>query len=151
MVEGDVGGDARRRGFRVDRVSERLHFVHTEHVNWVVYVGPDGVTLIDSGFVGQRDLLVASLDAIGRRPEEIAAVLITHGHADHLGGAAWLAEQFGTAAHAHADEVANASRAVMQQAAPAAVLRNAWRRGVIPGPAPSCRCSIDAPTSACRA
>ena len=112
-------------------MGEHLHFVHTEHVNWVVYAGPDGVTLIDSGYVGQRDLLVASLDAIGRRPEEVAAVLITHGHADHLGGAAWLAEQFGIAVHAHADEVANVSRAVMQQARPAAVLRNAWRPGVI--------------------
>jgi glyoxylase-like metal-dependent hydrolase (beta-lactamase superfamily II) len=130
MAEAELGGDDRRRGFRVDRVSEHLHFVHTEHVNWVVYAGPDGVTLIDSGYVGQRDLLVASLDAIGRRPEEIAAVLITHGHADHLGGAAWLAEQFGTAVHAHADEVANVSRAVMQQAGPPAVLRNAWRPGV---------------------
>jgi glyoxylase-like metal-dependent hydrolase (beta-lactamase superfamily II) len=132
MTGGDAGGGERRRGFRIDRVGERLHFVHTEHVNWVVYAGPDGVTLIDSGYVGQRDLLVASLDAIGRRPEDIAAVLITHGHADHLGGAAWLADQFGTPVHAHADEVANVSRAVMQQARPPAVLRNAWRRGVVP-------------------
>ena len=131
MVGGDVGGDDRPRGFRVDRVSEHLHFVHTEHVNWVVYAGPDGVTLLDSGYVGQRDLLVASLAAIGRRPEEVAAVLVTHGHADHLGGAAWLAEQFGIAVHAHAEEVANVSRAAMQQARPAAVLRNAWRPGVI--------------------
>jgi glyoxylase-like metal-dependent hydrolase (beta-lactamase superfamily II) len=132
MAEAELGGDARRRGFRVDQVSERLHFVHTEHVNWVVYAGPDGVTLIDSGYIGQRDLLVGSLEAIGRRPEEITAVLITHGHADHLGGAAWLADRFGTAVHAHADEMANVSRAVMQQARPAAVLRNAWRQGVIP-------------------
>ena len=131
MVGGGIGGDDRRRGFRVDRVSEHLHFVHTEHVNWVVYTGADGVTLIDSGYVGQRDLLVGSLAAIGRRPEEVAAVLITHGHADHLGGAARLAEQFGTPVHAHVDEVANVSRAVMQQAGPAAVMRNAWRPGVI--------------------
>lgn len=126
-----MGGDGRRRGFRVDRVSDRLHFVQTEHVNWVVYAGPDGVTLIDSGYVAQRELLVASLDAIGRRPEEVSAVLITHGHADHLGGAAWLAERIGTPVHAHADEVANVSRAVMQQAGAAAVLRNAWRPGVL--------------------
>ena len=131
MVGSHEGDDDRRRGFRVDRVSERLHFVHTEHVNWVVYAGPDGVTLIDSGYVGQRDLLIDSLDAIGRRPEEVEAVLITHGHADHLGGAAWLAEQFGIPVHAHADEVANVSRADMLQVGPAAVLRNAWRPGVI--------------------
>lgn len=117
-------------GFRVDRVSERMHLVHTEHVNWAVYAGPDGVTLVDSGYAGQRELLVASLDAIGCRPEEVAAVLITHGHADHLGGAAWLAGQFGTPVHAHADEVPNVRRTVMQQAGVGAVLGNAWRPGV---------------------
>lgn len=124
--------DDERRAFQIDRVSEHLHFVHTEHVNWVIYAGPDGVTLIDSGYVGQRDLLVDSLSTIGRRPDDVTAVLITHGHADHLGGAAWLAEQFDTPVHTHAAEVANVRRTVMQQARPAAVLRNAWRPGVLP-------------------
>ena len=118
-------------GFRVDRVSELMHFVQTEHVNWAVYVGPDGVTLIDSGYAGQRELLVSSLTAVGCRPEDVAAVLITHGHADHLGGAAWLAEQFGTPVHAHADEVPNVRRTVMEQAGGAQVLGNVFRPGVV--------------------
>ncbi len=130
MVDAGVGGDARRRGFRVDRVSDHMHFAHTEHVNWAMYVGPDGVTLIDSGYSGQRDLVDASLSAVGCRSEDVAAVLITHGHADHLGGAAWLAEEYGTPVHAHALEVANVRRTVVQQAGPAQVLRNAWRPGV---------------------
>lgn len=117
-------------GFRVDRVSERMHFVQTEHVNWAVYAGPDGVTLVDTGYAGQRDLLAASLSAIGCRPEDVTAVLITHGHADHLGGAAGLAERFGTPVHAHADEVPNVRRTVMQQAGVGAVAVNAWRPGV---------------------
>lgn len=115
---------------RVDRMSERIWFARTEHVNWVVYVGDDGVTLIDSGCAGRRDLLTASLEAVGCRPEDVTAVLITHGHADHLGGAAGLAERHGTAVHAAASEVPNVRRLVMQQARPADVLRNAWRPGV---------------------
>lgn len=116
--------------FRVDRVSERLWFAQTDHVNWAVYADHDGVTLIDSGCAGQRELLVASLTAAGRDPEDVAAVVITHGHADHLGGAAWLAERFGTPVHAAAAELPNVRRDVLQQAGAPEVLRNAWRPGV---------------------
>jgi glyoxylase-like metal-dependent hydrolase (beta-lactamase superfamily II) len=131
MTDSRLRGDDRHRGFRIHRVSEHLHFVQTELVNWIIYAGPDGVTLVDSGFAAQRDLVAASLDAVGCRPDDVAAVLITHGHADHLGGAAWLAERFGTTVHAHADEVANVRRTVAQRASLGQVLRNAWRPGVI--------------------
>lgn len=130
-----MGGDATRRGFgglRVDRVSEHIHFAHTEHVNWVVYAGPDGATLVDSGYAGQRGLLEASLTRIGIGPADVAAVLITHGHADHLGGAAWLADEFGTPVHAHPLELPNVRRELVQQAGTWRVLRNAWRPGVLP-------------------
>lgn len=129
--EDDRRSDGRRRGFRVDRVGEHLHFAHTEHVNWVVYAGPDGVTLVDSGYAGQRELLVASLAEAGCRPEDVAAVLITHGHADHLGGAAWLAAEFGTPVHAALAEVPNVRRDVVEQAGRSNVLTNVWRPGVV--------------------
>ncbi len=119
-----------RPRFHVSRVSERLRFVHTEHVNWVVYLGPDGVTLIDSGYSGQRELLIASLQAVGCRPDDVSAVLITHGHADHLGGAVWLAEEFGTPVHSHVAEVPNVQRTLVQQAGPADVVGNVFRPGV---------------------
>jgi glyoxylase-like metal-dependent hydrolase (beta-lactamase superfamily II) len=130
VVDAGLGSDDRRRGMRVDQVSERMHFVHTEHVNWVVYAGPEGFTVIDSGFPGQRELVVSSLKTVGCRPDDVAAVLITHGHVDHLGGGAWFAEQFGTPVHAHDAEVPNVRRAVMEQAGVGQVLRNVWRPGV---------------------
>ncbi|WP_127792581.1 MBL fold metallo-hydrolase [Agromyces sp. LHK192] len=130
-----MSGAQRRTGrrpaeLRVSAIGDRIHFARTEHVNWVIYAGPDGVTLVDSGYAGQRRLLEASLDTVGVGPADVAAVLVTHGHADHLGGAAWLATEFGTPVHAHPLELPNVRRDVLEQAGTGSVLRNAWRPGV---------------------
>ncbi|RWZ68174.1 MBL fold metallo-hydrolase [Labedella populi] len=115
---------------RIERVGS-LHFVQTNHVNWVIDDHPDGVVLIDSGYVGQRAELIASLHALGRAPEDVRAVLITHAHADHIGGAAWLAKEHGTPVYAPPGEVAHIHREHIQQVTPLSIVRKAARPGVI--------------------
>ena len=51
--------------------------------------------LIDCGF-GLRDA-VARMQRIGVEPESIAAIIVTHEHADHIGGVGAFAARFGTA------------------------------------------------------
>jgi glyoxylase-like metal-dependent hydrolase (beta-lactamase superfamily II) len=51
----------------------------------------NGVTVIDTGTAGSAAAIVQGIHAIGRRPEDVQEILLTHFHDDHRGGAAELA------------------------------------------------------------
>lgn len=73
----------------------------TRYVSWyLVDAGADGVTVVDAGLPGYRRQLDASLVRIGRSRDDVRAVLLTHGHVDHVGGAPFLADA-GTSVHLH--------------------------------------------------
>ncbi|HXU23922.1 MAG TPA: MBL fold metallo-hydrolase [Tepidiformaceae bacterium] len=46
----------------------------------------DEITLIDTGSPGSGARILAALKELGRSPEEISHILITHFHIDHVGG-----------------------------------------------------------------
>lgn len=50
--------------------------------------------LIDAGFSGRE--LAARLEAVGRTPDQIAAIVLTHEHGDHTRGAGVFARAHGT-------------------------------------------------------
>lgn len=64
--------------------------------------------LLDCGF-GPRELALR-LERLGVTPDSIDAVLVSHEHADHVGGAARCAARFGWAIHASHGTVAAASQ-----------------------------------------
>lgn len=61
--------------------------------NAIIIDGTDGAVLVDAGF-GPRSL-VRRLNAAGRRPEEISALVLTHEHTDHASGAAAACARWG--------------------------------------------------------
>jgi glyoxylase-like metal-dependent hydrolase (beta-lactamase superfamily II) len=105
-------------------------FVHTEHVNWVIYSGSDGAVLIDSGYAGQRQALLSSLVEVGLAVTDLDAVLITHAHADHIGGARWLSKDYGIPVYASTTEVPHLQRKYLQQVGMLDITRNIARPGV---------------------
>lgn len=65
--------------------------------NAVVYVIPTsaGLMLIDAGSARDvQTILLPGLKTLGFDPASIRAIILTHGHADHYGGAAWLQEHY---------------------------------------------------------
>lgn len=64
----------------------------TRWVSWyVVDGGTDGLTLVDGGLPSYRRHLDPALAAIGRQRSDLRAIVLTHGHIDHIGLAAAVA------------------------------------------------------------
>ncbi|MHB9864052.1 MBL fold metallo-hydrolase [Streptomyces sp. YIM S03343] len=116
----------------VRQVADGTYLVHGSHTNWVILKDGDALTLVDTGYPGDRERVLASLAEVGGSPESVAAVLLTHAHNDHLGSAEYLRSGYGTPVYLHAAEVPHARREFLQQVTVGAVLRNAWRPGVLP-------------------
>ncbi|GAA1695509.1 MBL fold metallo-hydrolase [Fodinicola feengrottensis] len=61
----------------------------------------DSLTLIDAGFAGSGPAIADAIRGLGRRQEELRAIVLTHHHPDHAGGAAEVAAWNGAAVLAH--------------------------------------------------
>ncbi|MGW2490951.1 MBL fold metallo-hydrolase [Streptomyces sp. NPDC001606] len=115
----------------VRQVADHTYLVHGHHTNWVILKDGDAVTLVDTGYPGDREGLLQSLAAVGSAPEAVAAVLITHAHNDHLGSAEYLRTAHNTPVYLHPAEVPHARRDFLQQVTIGELVRNAWRPGVV--------------------
>ena len=71
------------------------------HVFGAAVVGGGPLALIDCGPDTCCAGLVAGLRALGRKPEDVSHVLVTHIHLDHSGGAWRWAEEFGATICVH--------------------------------------------------
>src|ERR1700742_4501016 len=68
---------------------------HRSDANCYAVVCGSQVWLIDAGVGVETEALVRSLAVAGIATQQIAGLLLTHGHLDHSGGACWLHEQLG--------------------------------------------------------
>jgi glyoxylase-like metal-dependent hydrolase (beta-lactamase superfamily II) len=114
----------------VAEVGSGVWHARAAHVGWALVVEGGEVTVVDTGFPGDRERVIASLDRIGRGPADVAAVVLTHGHPDHLGGAAYLHREHAVPVWAHELEAANVRGERIEQVAVPTMLSMVWRRDV---------------------
>jgi glyoxylase-like metal-dependent hydrolase (beta-lactamase superfamily II) len=108
-------------------ITDRVHFVQTDLVNWTLVTGDSGVMLIDAGFPGSREDVLSSLQQLGFGVDDLRAILLTHAHIDHFGSAIWFAKTYGTQVYCHAAEVGHSKREYLQQASPADLATHIWQ------------------------
>jgi glyoxylase-like metal-dependent hydrolase (beta-lactamase superfamily II) len=114
----------------VVEVAPGVHHARAKHVSWVLVTDGTEVTLVDSGYPGDRPRVIASLESIGRSPADLGAIVLTHGHPDHIGSAEYLRRAHRVRVLAHEREVANARGMRIEQVSEATLLRMLWRSDV---------------------
>lgn len=70
----------------------------------VYLLGDDVLALVDTGLPGNTDAILRYVRSLGRRPEEVRYILLTHHHPDHAGSLADLKRATGATAVAHPAE-----------------------------------------------
>jgi glyoxylase-like metal-dependent hydrolase (beta-lactamase superfamily II) len=69
-------------------------------VNAFLVLG-DSVTLVDAGLPGRRDQLLAAVREVGRNPDDVRHIAITHHHVDHIGSLASIVRASSARVYAH--------------------------------------------------
>jgi glyoxylase-like metal-dependent hydrolase (beta-lactamase superfamily II) len=86
---------------RARPVTEHVFRVSLRMVNVFLIVLPEGITMIDAGIRRSFPRIAEAVRELGRRPEDITDILVTHLHGDHTGGLAEALEATGARVWMH--------------------------------------------------
>ncbi|HWE89173.1 MAG TPA: MBL fold metallo-hydrolase [Pseudonocardiaceae bacterium] len=111
--------------------ADNAYLVSGQAVNWTILTDGDDVTLIDSGYPADYSAVEASLESIGHRVEQIAAILVTHTHIDHIGSLPRLSARTKAPILVSPAELPLAHGAVRESATPLDIVSNLWRPGFL--------------------
>jgi glyoxylase-like metal-dependent hydrolase (beta-lactamase superfamily II) len=85
----------------VKSVIEGVHVVAMGNANAYLIEGQDGLTLIDAGFPTKEAAVFAAIRELGRTPDQLKHLILTHGHPDHIGSAAAIVRETGARTYMH--------------------------------------------------
>lgn len=77
------------------RIFGNSYYVGTCGIAAILITSPKGHALIDSGTEKGADVVLANIGALGFKPSDVAILLSSHEHYDHVGGMAKLQEATG--------------------------------------------------------
>src|SRR4051794_39368843 len=86
-------------------VAEGVHRIEDAYTNWYLVEGDGGaLTIVDAGVPTSWDSLHDALRRLGRRTEDLAALVLTHAHFDHVGFAERARRELGLPVHVHEND-----------------------------------------------
>ncbi|QNI06957.1 MBL fold metallo-hydrolase [Mycobacterium kubicae] len=85
--------------------ADGIHRIEHAHVNLYLVEGDHGeYTVVDAGLPGVWPRLEGLLGEVGAKPDQIAAVVLTHAHFDHVGAASAIQKEWHLPVWTHTDE-----------------------------------------------
>jgi len=85
----------------IEEVAGGVFLVEGSRTNFVLVVDGAELTMIDSGYPKDRDLVDTAVTKIGRSLADVHALVLTHGHPDHTGSAERLRSDHDVPVHCH--------------------------------------------------
>lgn len=86
-------------------VAPGVHRVEDAHTNWYLVEHAGRLTVVDAGVPTSWRSLQEAVRRIGRSLDDIAAVVLTHAHFDHIGSAERIRSTLHVPVHVHLDDV----------------------------------------------
>lgn len=83
------------------KLGPHLHRIGNDIVAAYLVVADDGITVVDAGLPGHWHDLTRELRELGRTPDDIRGVILTHGDSDHIGFAERLRRDHGVPVYVH--------------------------------------------------
>jgi metallo-beta-lactamase class B len=77
------------------KIVDNIFYVGLETVSSYLIPTSDGLILVDATYADTADVVLENVRKLGQDPAKIKYVLISHGHADHAGGAARIKQVTG--------------------------------------------------------
>jgi glyoxylase-like metal-dependent hydrolase (beta-lactamase superfamily II) len=81
---------------QADLIADGVYRCGTELVNWYLVEDGGRLTIVDAGAPGYWPQLDEALGELGKTRDDVAAVVLTHGHSDHVGFTERLRAESGT-------------------------------------------------------
>jgi glyoxylase-like metal-dependent hydrolase (beta-lactamase superfamily II) len=82
-----------------------IHRIEDDNTNWYLVEADEGLTVVDAGVPRSWDALHAALKRLGRTTGDLRALVLTHGHFDHVGFAERARAELGLPVFVHENDV----------------------------------------------
>lgn len=88
-----------------EQVADGVHRSSDGIVNWYLLEEDGELTIVDTGWPRSWPDVGRAVQSIGRRLEDVRSVVLTHGHADHMGAAEEARRNLSVPVRAHHMEI----------------------------------------------